>query len=83
MGGPWHPYERLYEEHNNEDCRRIATVNDCKIVGGPQHSHVMYVMYDVWYFGELTKLRVYGLRLLFQVPLVPKRKGPTYSHYNP
>lgn len=41
MGGPWNPYEKLWEDHSLEDYMRIAAVSDCKTMGGPHHSQVM------------------------------------------
>ena len=37
---------------------------------GPSMS---FIMYDMWYYGELTKLYAYGFQFMFQVLLV--RKG--------
>lgn len=38
-------------------------MSECKTVGGPHHSHVMYVIYVMWYFREHTKTCAYDFIL--------------------
>ena len=42
------------------------------IMGG---AYYMFIMYGMWYFGELTKLCTYGFQFMFRVLPVPQGRA--------